>query len=92
MAEQLGSLTRTHTCGALRAADGSAFDVAYMNSQVDAHQKVLDAINQELLPGASDQKLVDALNKMKKTVEAHLDEARSIQAELSKSSGSANTL
>jgi putative membrane protein len=76
------------TIGSLRAADGSAFDMAYMNSQVDAHQKVLDSINQVLLPAASDQKLVDGLNKMKKTVEEHLDEARSIQAELAKGSGS----
>ena len=74
------------TLGSLRAADGSAFDVAYMNSQVDAHQKVLDSINQELLPAASDQKLVEGLNKMKKTVEAHLDEAKCIQADLLKGS------
>jgi putative membrane protein len=76
------------TLGSLRAADGNAFDVAYMNSQVDAHQKVLDSINQELLPAASNEKLVDGLNKMKKTVEAHLDEAKSIQADLLKSSPS----
>jgi putative membrane protein len=74
------------TLGSLRAADGSAFDIAYMNSQVDAHQKVLDSINQELLPAASNDKLVDALNKLKKTVEEHLDEAKSIQADLLKSS------
>jgi putative membrane protein len=74
------------TLGSLRAADGGAFDIAYMNSQVDAHQKVLDSINQELLPAASNEKLVEGLNKMKKTVEAHLDEAKSIQADLLKGS------
>jgi putative membrane protein len=74
------------TLGSLRAADGSSFDMAYMNGQVDVHQKVLDSINQELLPAASNEKLVEGLNKMKKTVEAHLDEAKSVQADLLKSS------
>lgn len=79
------------TLGSLRAADGNNFDIEYMNSQVDAHQKVLDSINQELLPAAADQRLVDSLNKMKATVEAHLNEARSLQATLSKTSGPAST-
>jgi putative membrane protein len=79
------------TLGSLRAADGGNFDVAYMNSQVDAHQKVLDSINQELLPAAADQRLVDSLNKMKAAVEAHLNEARSLQATLIKTSGPAST-
>lgn len=70
--------------GTLRGADGDAFDVAYMNSQVDAHQKVLDTINQDLLPAASDEKLRDSLEDMKDTVESHLKEARTIQAELAK--------
>jgi hypothetical protein len=52
---------------------------------------VLDTINQDLLPAAADQRLVDSLNKMKSTVEAHLNEARSIQAELLKTSGTAST-
>jgi putative membrane protein len=79
------------TLGALRAADGNSFDVTYINSQVDAHQKVLDSINQDLLPAAADQQLVDGLNKMKATVEAHLNEARSLQAELLKNSGPASS-
>jgi putative membrane protein len=70
--------------GALRAADGNAFDVEYMNSQVDAHQKVLDTINNELLPAATDEKLRESLKDMKETVESHLKEARSIQEDLVK--------
>lgn len=70
--------------GTLRGAEGDAFDMAYMNSQVDAHQKVLDTINRELLPAASDEKLRESLEDMKETVESHLKEARSIQAELTK--------
>jgi putative membrane protein len=75
------------TLSTLRAADSNSFDVAYMNSQVEAHQKVLDAINQDLLPSAADQRLIDGLNKMKSAVEAHLNEARSLQADLLKTTG-----
>jgi putative membrane protein len=79
------------TLGSLRGADGQAFDVAYIDSQVDAHQKVLDTLNNELLPSATDQELVSGLNKMKATVEAHLTEAKAIQAELAKTSTSASS-
>jgi len=68
--------------GSLRVADGDAFDVAYMNAQVDAHQKVLDAIDKDLLPAATEQDLIDGLNKMRNTVDAHLKEAKSLQAQL----------
>jgi putative membrane protein len=68
----------------LKAADGTSFDTTYVESQIEAHQKVLDALNQELLPAAADQPLVDGLNKMKSTVEAHLNEAKSILADLQK--------
>jgi putative membrane protein len=72
------------TLGTLRGADGAAFDTAYIDSQVDEHQKVLDTIDQKLLPAAKSEDLVNGLKKMRDTVESHLKEAKSIQAELSK--------
>jgi putative membrane protein len=75
------------TLGALRGADGSAFDVAYIDSQVDEHQKVLDTIDQKLLPAATGEDLTNELKKMRDTVESHLKEARAIQAELSQTAG-----
>lgn len=74
------------TLGSLRAATGSAFDTAYIESQVDAHQKVLDTIDQQLMPAAVDQPLIDELKKMRATVESHLSEAKKIQSELDKNS------
>jgi len=71
------------TMSSLRDANGAAFDTAYMASQVEAHQNLLDALDQQLLPAATDQQLRDALTKMRATVEAHLKEAKSIQADLS---------
>lgn len=73
--------------GQLRAADGAAFDLAYINGQVDAHQKVLDTIDRELLPAATDQALVSELNKMRATVESHLTEAKRLASELGKTPG-----
>jgi putative membrane protein len=70
--------------GALRGAQGATFDVTYMNSQVEAHQKVLEAIDRDLLPAASDQALIDGLKKMRGTVESHLTEAKAVQAQLVK--------
>lgn len=69
---------------ALRGADGAAFDTAYMQAQVDAHQKVLDTIDRQLLPAATDQALVADLKKMRATVESHLTEAKRIVGELDK--------
>ena len=69
------------TLGTLRGADGAAFDVAY---QVDEHQKVLDTIDQKLLPAATGEDLTNELKKMRDSVESHLKEAKSLQAELSK--------
>lgn len=72
------------TLGTLRGADGAAFDIAYMNAQVDEHQKVLDTIDRRLLPAATDEKLIDGLKEMRETVASHLKEAKAIQAELNK--------
>jgi putative membrane protein len=72
------------TLGSLRAADGSAFDTAYMESQVAEHQKVLDTIDGQLMPASNDQALTDELTKMRATVSAHLQDARDILSELQK--------
>jgi len=74
------------TLGSLRAADGSAFDTAYMESQVSEHQKVLDTIDGQLIPASSDQALTDELTKMRATVSSHLQDARDILSELQKNS------
>ena len=70
------------TTSSLRGSTGSAFDTAYMDSQVQEHQDLLDTIDHQLLPAASDERLVNGLKKMRGTVQAHLTEARTIQAEL----------
>jgi putative membrane protein len=76
--------------GSLRDADGAAFDVAYMESQIEAHQKVLDAIDEQLLPAASDQALIQELKTMRDTVASHLTEAKTVHAQVH-TSGMTNT-
>lgn len=67
----------------LQTPTGNDFDVAYINAQVQAHQKVLDAIDQRLLPSATDADLKALITELRPTIESHLEEARKISSELS---------
>jgi putative membrane protein len=73
--------------GSLRAANGAAFDTAYIDGQVSAHEKVLKTLDEQLLPAASDQQLIDGLKKMREIVQSHLQEAKTIQAQLLQAAG-----
>lgn len=68
------------TLEALKGTDAAGFDAAYIKSQVDGHQKVLDLIDSELSPSAKTPEVVDALRKGRAAVEQHLTEARALQA------------
>jgi putative membrane protein len=72
--------------GTLRGAGGAAFDVAYIDGQVVAHQEVLNLLDQQLLPSAQTKEVVDALQKARTVVASHLEQARALQAELAKTS------
>jgi putative membrane protein len=67
------------TLETLKAADAAGFDAAYLTSQVDGHQKVLDLIDTQLLPAAKTPDVVDALRRGRAIVENHLGEARALQ-------------
>jgi putative membrane protein len=71
-----------NTLANLKALSGAAFDTAYMNAQVEEHQKVLDTINQSLLPNVKSEALKSYLDEMKSTVEGHLKEAQRLQQQL----------
>jgi putative membrane protein len=68
------------TLADLKKADAAGFDAAYVTSQVDAHQKVLDALDAQLLPAAKTPELAENLRKMRATVEQHLKDAKALQA------------
>jgi putative membrane protein len=67
------------TLETLRSVDALGFDAAYLTSQVDGHQRVLDLIDTQLLPSAKTPEVVDALHRARGVVENHLREARALQ-------------
>jgi putative membrane protein len=67
------------TLETLKQTDAAGFDAAYVSSQIDAHQKVLDALDAQLLPAAKAPELAESLRKMRATVEQHLASAKALQ-------------
>lgn len=78
------------SAAALTIKFGSSFDKAYIDRQIQAHQKTLDVIDSTLLPSAKAaaqgkpelNDLVDRLNTMRTLEDGHLQEAKSIKQQL----------
>jgi putative membrane protein len=68
------------TLETLKKADATGFDAAYVASQIDGHQKVLDLIDTQLLPAAKTPEVRDTLGRARAVVEQHLNEAKALQA------------
>lgn len=77
------------TMNALKAGTGKDFDQAYITAQVDGHQKVLDTINDKLLPNVKSPELKAYLEEIKPRVEAHLKQAKVLQQSLDSKRSSA---
>ena len=83
----------------LKGMKGAEFDTAYIEAQVEAHQKVLDSFDNQLIPNAKNAEFKALLGEIRPKVAAHLSEAKEIQQELtsgatsqpSKSGGSSGT-
>jgi putative membrane protein len=67
---------------ALRALNGSAFDKAYVDHEVAYHQQVLDALDQILIPDATNRELKDLLLKVRPAFVAHLEHAKHLQSSM----------
>jgi len=65
----------------LKASNGSDFDKAYIDAQVDQHQKVLDQIDRDI-PQAQSADLIAYLKGVRTKVAGHLKMAQDIQASL----------
>jgi putative membrane protein len=69
------------TLATLRDKSGKDFDRAYLQAQVEGHQKVLETLDRQLLPNAKNQQFRSQLQNMRSTVQQHLQLARdSLQA------------
>lgn len=61
---------------------GGDFDRAYIKNEVLLHQKVLDTIDNNLMPNAKDPSVKALLSKVRPVIASHLEHAKKIQAGL----------
>lgn len=66
------------TLETLKKADAAHFDAAYVQSQIDGHQKVLDILDKHA-PSSTTPELADRLGKARTFVAQHLQEAQALQ-------------
>jgi putative membrane protein len=64
----------------LQALEGAAFDLAYMDTQVTVHTKVLSIIDTMLIPAATAPELTAELQTMRANVATHLQDAQQLRA------------
>ena len=69
---------------ALRKLRGKAFDHAYVDHEVAYHQQVIDAVDQTLIPNASNADLKALLIQVRPAFVAHLEHAKQLQSSLAK--------
>lgn len=67
----------------LASKTGAEFDRAYIESEVNLHRRVLEALDQKLIPQADNAELKTLLQETRQTVQRHLDRAMDIQRTLS---------
>jgi putative membrane protein len=77
IAEKLKAEGET-TLDTLKKTERAAFDAAYVKSQVEGHQKLLELLDTQLIPAAKTREVVDALRQARAIVEQHLSEARAL--------------
>jgi putative membrane protein len=70
--------------GRLQELQGSDFDRAYIENEVTYHQTVLDALDDTLIPSATNADLKALLVKVRPAFEDHLEHAKRLQASLAK--------
>jgi putative membrane protein len=63
----------------LRTLDGAEFDKAYVDMVVKAHTKVLEHIDQHLMPGAKAAEVKELVTNTRPVVASHLDQAKRLQ-------------
>jgi len=66
----------------LSELSGVSFDRGYIDSEVEYHQTVLQAIDSTLIPSAQNAELKAMLQQVRPAIQAHLDMAKGIQTEL----------
>jgi putative membrane protein len=68
----------------LKKLKGKEFDKEYADHEVAYHEAVLDAIDKTLIPSAKNAELKGLIEKVRPAIQAHLDHAKHLQADLGK--------
>lgn len=68
----------------LRALNGAAFDMAFLEDIITAHEDTLELVKDRLAPAARSVELVNHLKAMQTTLDTHLKEAQKLRDTLSK--------
>lgn len=68
----------------LRTLSGSAFDSAYVDSEVRYHQELLVAIDRVFIPSVRNAGLRDYVTSMRPTIAGHLELAEQVRAALAR--------
>jgi putative membrane protein len=63
----------------LMTKSGHEFDHGFIDNEVDAHQRVLEALDRKLIPEADNAELKTLLQEARQTVQRHLERARELQ-------------
>lgn len=66
----------------LRKLAGIEFDKAYIDREIDMHQDVLDAIEDDLTPNAQNPELKNYLTQARGIVASHLERAKALKDQL----------
>jgi putative membrane protein len=70
------------TLAQLQGLTGAAYDKAYIDHEVQFHQQVIDAVDQQLIPNAQNAELKTLLEQVRPALEGHLEMAKQIQGQL----------
>lgn len=88
VAEQLTARAKAQT-EALQTVAPPEFDASYIHGQLMQHEEVLNVINEQLLPGVSDEALKSHLEEAKAMIEAHIAQAKEVEQALGVRAGDA---
>lgn len=70
------------TASHLANLSGAEFDRAYIEHEVKMHQQVLDQLEDQLIPAATNPEMKAVLEKSRDKVAEHLEKAKALQAKL----------
>jgi putative membrane protein len=76
------SESQSATMGELQGKSGTEFDRAFIAAQIDAHQRNLDKIRNQLLPSTDQPAVRDYLQQTASAMEGHLASAKQLQQDL----------